>query len=153
MTVNRARRMGWSEYFKSFWTWIDINMLLLMILTGVSYALMIVETSTISDDVLETGGGEFIPLRVSICTSLSSLLNICDLQRVSEINFYFDTCQALVLFLATTKLIQSLKFNRRLAYIITSLNASKTELVGFSIYFALVYTAFCRLILSALYEL
>lgn len=68
-------------------------------------------------------------------------------------NFYFDTCQALVLFLATTKLIQSLKFNRRLAYIITSLNASKAELVGFSIYFMLVYTAFCRLMQRLLYKL
>jgi len=66
------------------------------------------------------------------------------LQSAASINNHFDMTQGMVLFLAITKVIQSLKFNRRLSFILTTISMSKREMVGFTVFFTVIYTAFCR---------
>ena len=70
-TVNRWRTIGSREYFTSFWTLIDLSMLVLMIGTAVLYVFMHISTSSISNDVLETGGNEYLNIKVSLPQLLS----------------------------------------------------------------------------------
>ena len=67
------------------------------------------------------------------------------LQKAALFEEMFGYAIAVTLFLACVKLLQLLKFNPRLALIIETIDRSKRELVAFSVIFACVYTAFCRL--------
>jgi len=70
-----------------------------------------------------------------------------------EIHENFDICQAFVLFLATIKLAELLKINRRVGCVVTSMADSLRDLTGFALFFAIIYMAFCRLVTMLLLKI
>jgi len=55
----------------------------------------------------------------------------------------FNIALALILFLAMVKLLQLLKFNRRLSMIMETIGSAQKEVIGFTVIFLIVYSAFC----------
>jgi hypothetical protein len=56
----------------------------------------------------------------------------------------FDICQGLVLFFATIKVVEMLKINRRMGYVVTAMSSALKDLSGFGVFFVTIYMAFCR---------
>jgi len=105
---------------------LDLTIICCSAVAIVYYVLRMMATNDISDDILETGGNTYIKL-----------------QTVQMYDENFGYCVAIVFYAACVKLLQLLKFSRRLAMLIQTLNHSRPALINFTMMFLITYTAFC----------
>jgi hypothetical protein len=118
-------------------------MFVCMLAALVYYIQLQIITNNISNDVLESGGELNVNLRVRATARVDGR-NVYSLQSAVLIHDNFDICQALAMFLAIVKVVQSMKINRRIGFVVTALSSAIHELLGFGVFFAVVYMAFCR---------
>lgn len=58
------RRLGIVKYLQSFWTWIDLGIIVLSIIAAAFYILRFLAVEDIGSDVLETGGNIYVKIQV-----------------------------------------------------------------------------------------
>jgi hypothetical protein len=69
-------------------------------------------------------------------------------QAVQLYDENFGYCVSIVFFAACVKLLQLLKFSRRMAMLIQTLRHSRIALTNFTMMFLITYTAFCWCVAS-----
>ena len=64
--TSEARQIGIADYLSSFWTYIDIGIVMLAGTAGVFYVLRYMTTNSISSNIQETNGMVYVNLGVGV---------------------------------------------------------------------------------------
>ncbi|XP_033100634.1 polycystic kidney disease protein 1-like 2 [Anneissia japonica] len=122
--VNNFRREG-KAYFYKFWNWIEFLIIAISVAAVVLYFYRHYVTKEIVNKVKIQGSKKYIKL-----------------QYVANWNEVFMYMLGTVVFLATTKFLKLLRFNRRMALLSSTLGACAKDLFYFGIMFFIIFFAF-----------
>ncbi|ESN99578.1 hypothetical protein HELRODRAFT_84161, partial [Helobdella robusta] len=125
--INLMRKQK-REYFRSFWNWLELLTAIMSIVTIAMYGMKMIFGSTAMDVLKETGSGDYV--------------NFVTIGLWAET---YGIVLAIVVFLATLKFINMLKFNRRLSMLTETIKFSVKDMKTFVITFFIYLLAFGQL--------
>ena len=114
------------SYFRDVWNWIELLQITLSFLVVIFY---IIKSKLFLRSALKVKGNPFVTV------SFRAAINWQDAE---------SGVLAIAVFIATTKLLHMIRFNRHISILMTSLRASKRLMLSYSVIFILVFLAYAQ---------
>lgn len=114
-------------YFRKFWNWNDIVIIVASILAIVMYGARTVFTNLAIKAVFESQLGEFV-----------------NFNTIAQWDMVYSSVTSAVVFCATLKFLKLLRFNNKISMLSLTLRLASRDLLGFSVTFAIIFFAFTQ---------
>lgn len=115
------------KYFKKFWSWIDM---IVVVLSSLSIGLCFWRQREIDNH---------------ISTIIANQNSYSDFDSLSFWSYTFDIMAACTIFIAWIKIFKYISFNKTMTQLAETLSASAADLLGFSVMFFIVFLAYAQL--------